>query len=266
MSLSNNIELKNPATKFIEWSGENGNFKYWDKTKGAKKDDGSFTGERVILNLPFTFIALDTLSTIKGYSDADQSGYWSNEIRDIKKETLIVKSKKGECAKGLYNDIIGKKEITGAKYCQSVYIAYKEGETLVIANVQMVGSALSTWIDFRKKNDIYNGAVSISGFTEGQKGKTVYKMPTFKLIPISEATKKQAIELDKQLQDYLGKYFNKLKVEQVETPVVLTAEEEAALFYDGQEARNTGSFTEEIYGKPKQAATATQAPDDDLPF
>lgn len=267
MSLSNNIEIKNPATKFFEWSGQHGHLKYFDKTKGEKKDDGSHKGENVIIMLPFTFITLDTLSTIKGYSDADQSGYWANEVRDTKKEILIVRSKKGECAKGLYADIISKREITGAKYSQSVYMAYKENGVLVIANVQMTGAALSAWIDFLKKNDIYKGAVSITSHTEAKKGATVYKIPNFKLIPISEETKNQAIELDKQLQEYLAKYFNKTKTEQVEVPtdapIALTPEQEAELFYSGGEARNTGSFTDEIFGKKEGAASNAN---DDLPF
>ena len=215
MSLSNNVDLKNPATKFLQWSSDHCAFKYWDKTKGLQKEDGTFTGENITVALPLTFIVLDTLSTIKGYSKTDKCGYYSNEVRDLKKEILIVKNKTGEREKGLYAEVIRSEHIKGAKYCQSVYIAYKEAKTLVIANIQMVGSCLSAWIDFRKKNDVYKGAVSVSGFEQKVNGNTTYNEPIFKLISVSETIKKEAIELDKILQDYLVKYFKKTQTEQV---------------------------------------------------
>ncbi len=71
MSRSNPTELApNPATKFFDWNGAEGFFYYFDKNKGDK-------GEKVAISLPFTFLVLDCLSTIKGFSDADQKGFYS---------------------------------------------------------------------------------------------------------------------------------------------------------------------------------------------
>ena len=265
MSLSNNVDLKNPATKPMQWSSDHSAFKYWDKTKGEQKEDGTFTGANIIVALPLTFIVLDTLSTIRGYSKTDKCGYYSNEVRDLKKEILVVKNKTGECEKGLYADIIRSEHIKGAKYCQSVYIAHKESETLVIANIQMVGSCLSAWIDFRKKNDVYKGAVSVSGFEEKVNGKTTYNEPIFKFIPVSETTKKEAIELDKILQEYLVKYFNKSKIDQVtQAPVE---------FREFRDLRSKDSLgKEEIIStveqfNPQDSDTPPQEYEtDDLPF
>src|SRR5258706_10114241 len=98
MSRSNNTEFPNPSLRFYRWDGEYGGFTYFDKNIGEG-------GVRVKIELPFTFMVLDALSTIKGFSDAEQSGYWSNEVRDIKRDILTVRTKAGIQAKGTYDEI-----------------------------------------------------------------------------------------------------------------------------------------------------------------
>ena len=209
MSRSNNIEIKNPANKFFEWKGEGG-FKYFDKSKGEK-------GENVNMPLPFTFLVLDCLSTIKGYSDADQSGFWSNEVCDLKTEPFTVRSKKGICAKGLYDAVISDRRINGAKYCQSVYIGYLDGQDLVIGNLQLTGAALSSWIDFRKKAKIYEGTVKVAKWIDCKKGATNYTTPVFEMLEVKPETDEKAKVLDKELQAYLTLYFAKNKEQVIET-------------------------------------------------
>jgi hypothetical protein len=205
MSRSNNTELKNPATKFIEWKSEKKHFQYFDKQ--AEKN--------IDIKLPFKFLVLDTLSTIKGYSDIDKSGFWSNEIRDIKHDELIVRTKKGTCYKGLYDGLAGARDCTGSKYCQSVYIALKTKDGMEIANIQILGAALGQWIDFRKKNNIMEGAIEVSEFESGKKGKTEYNMPVFKKIATTKESDEEAKKLDKILQEYLSLYFKKPQKEDV---------------------------------------------------
>lgn len=209
MSRSNNLELTNPASKFLEWNGEKGHFRYWDKEiviEGQEKK-----GANVNVPLPFSFVVLDTLSTIKGYSDADKSGYWCNEVRDIKKDEMILHTKKGIVAKGIYEDVIRNRNAGGAKYCQSVYIAFKPGKdkTLEIANIQFTGAALSSWIDFRKNNKVFEGAIVVKGCKQGQKGKVIYQMPVFTKLGLTPDSEKEAIELDKKLQQYLKAYLQR---------------------------------------------------------
>lgn len=210
MSRSNQIEIKNPSTRFFEWKGEGG-FKYFDKSIGEK-------GKNVDMPLPFTFLVLDCLSTIKGFSDADQSGFWSNEVRDLKTEPFTVRSKKGICAKGLYENVIADRRIIGAKYCQSVYIGYLDGQDLVIGNLQLTGAALSSWIDFRKKAKIYEGAIKVAKWIDCKKGATNYTTPVFEMIAVKPETDEKAKVLDKELQAYLTLYFAKNK-EHVNEPV-----------------------------------------------
>ena len=209
MSRSNNTELINPAKRFYEWNGDKGGFRYFDKQLGEK-------GERVEVPLPFRFLILDCLSTIKGYDDADKSGYWCNEVRDLKKDIMSVKNKKGTQAIGLYEQVITNRNCTGAKYCQSVYIAFKEGQELIICNIQMLGACLGAWIEFRKKNKIYEGAIAVEKMIEGTKGKTVYQIPVFKSIPTTPETEDQAKHLDIELQEYLKTYFQRNSTQSAE--------------------------------------------------
>ena len=159
--------------------------------------------------MPFKFIALDTLSTIKGFNDDEQSGYWSNEVRNINADTLVVRTKKGICAKGNYEQVITHRDCKGARYCQSVYIAYVDGKDMKIGNIQITGAALSAWIDFRKKNKIFGSLITVADMVEGKKGATVYKVPVFTLSALKPEVLEKATKMDVELQEYLTKYFAK---------------------------------------------------------
>lgn len=245
MSRSNNVELINPANKFFEWNGENGGFKYYNKEKK----------ETIAVPLPFTFIVLDCLATIKGFDDDAKSGFWSNEVRDVSKELLTVRNKQGICSTGIYKDIIETKVLKGAKFCQSVYIAYYEGRDLQIGNIQMVGACLGAWFEFKKAHKIYDIAVSVASFTDEVKGKTEYKAPVFSAKAVTAETNEQAIELDKELQDYLGKYFARRSA-----PVEVEPEKEAP----AQQSQQSRSFEDEKVTHIPSTAPAEEI--DDLPF
>lgn len=256
MSRSNNTDIVNPAKFFYEWVGSKGCLKYFDKSIGEK-------GEQVFVQLPFTFLVLDRLSTIKGFSDADQSGFWSNEIRDIKKEPFTVRTKKGVVATGLYANLAPVLN-QGACYSQSVYIAVKDEKgQFSICNFSIHGSAIGEWINLCKGKDIYKYAITIASATPAKKGATSYFIPSFKLNPvISPDTEQKAIELDKTLQEYLTAYFNRNKAEQQETMSV------AEVVTDRQknEINNFKDDQEEINSHLYQDANEVTEPIDDLPF
>lgn len=199
MSLSNQTDNPNPATRFFEWSSQEKTVKWYDKE--AKQN--------VLMQLPFTFIVLDMLSTVKGFSDADGGGIWSNEVRDTRKDILTVRTKRGIKAQGLWKEDI-KNAVEGARYCRSVYIAFKndEGE-LTIGNFQMQGSANSAWIEFCKNAKIYGVGIQITGSVEQKKGATTYHEPVFTTIEANETTIAEAVELDRELQEYLKVYLGR---------------------------------------------------------
>ena len=220
--------LENPATRFFEI--KNGELQYYDKAQKEGPTKGIIPVKK-----PFTFLVLDILTCIKGFNEAENTGFYSNEVRDLKTETLIVRTKKGIEAKGLYADIKDSLKVSGGKYGQSTYIAYKdESGQLVIGNIYFSGSSLAGgktvdgkdvggWMAFRNnyKSSLFKGAVTLLPETiECKKGKNIYNVPTFKLIEVAPETDVKAIALNKTLQEYLTSYFKKAHQEVVEQEVI----------------------------------------------
>lgn len=244
MSRSNNTDIKNPATRYFEWQGK-GQFKYYDKD----------TKKNIEVPYPFRFIVLDQLVTIKGFCDADQSSFWSNEIRDrsLKTAQLSVKTKKGHHFTGTYEKVIKELGSQGAAYCKSVYIGYyNEDKKLVIGNLQLHGASIGAWIDFCKSNDVMKIGVQVKSHVEAKKGTTVYQVPVFEKLSITPESEAQAIALDKQLQEYLTSYFSRdIQEESVATGTATRSSE-----------------TVEAKEEPKHDPSVSVTPDpvDDLPF
>lgn len=219
MSRSNPTDgIRNPATRWFEWAGgsDGGFVRWYDKdAKASVRVDG-----------PFTFLLLDELSTVKGWHEPSESAIYANEVRDLRQDALVVKSfKGGELATGLYTTIKDKIVAKGGHYHGSVYIAYKDGDELKIGNLGLKGAALSAWMEFKKsapsKKDA-NGknvkayfvdAVTVTGFTDGKKGGTSFRIPTFAVKPVSEDTNRQAVALDAELQAFLSDYLKRPKAE-----------------------------------------------------
>ncbi len=258
MSRSNpNETLSNPCQIFYNWGGDEGCFSFYDKVEKKK------VTVPVSAKKPFVFIPLCTLSTIKGYSDSDESGFWSNEVKDLKKERLTVRVKSGIVAVGTYDEIKEKIASKGAKFCQSVYVGIKnEQGVLELANIQMYGAALSAWIEFCKGKKIDEIAVAVKGSTEGKKGKTVYQIPTFEVIKVKDETNEAAIELDKGLQVYLKEYLAKNASATVEQP----KEEEALPTVHQQKQQESRSTTKKEEPKEEIVFNPSLDEEDSLPF
>jgi extradiol dioxygenase family protein len=196
MSRSNPTISNNPCTRYFEWNGETGKIKYYDKERK----------ENVDVELPFTFLALDQLSKVSGWSQSQEKWIYSNEVKNLNKEVMTVKVHHGGVlAQGYYSEIKDKIKSSGARYNASVYIAFKGENGLEIGSLSLKGAALSKWLEFRKSAgmDLYEKAVVLHDTEEGQNGKVTYQMPLFKLIDTKPETDEQAKELDKQLQAYL---------------------------------------------------------------
>ena len=222
MSRSNPHEhASNPATRWLEWNGENGVVRYYDKD--AKKN--------VDVGTEFGFVLLDELGSVRGWHEPSQSGIYSNEVRDTREDVLIVKSfKGGTLAEGLYKDIKDRVNTVGGQFVANCYIAFKNGgEKLAIGSVKFKGAALGAWMEFEKQHraDLYTKAIRISGFTEGKKGRVTFRVPVLSVVPIAEDTNAAAVTLDKQVQEFLKGYFKRTKRDQVdEAPLQHISDEE----------------------------------------
>lgn len=218
MSRSNPTEnAPHPCARWIDWDGSNGGFKYYDKE----------TKQTVPVPDGFTFILLDQLATIKGWHDASESGIYSNEVKDIRQDVLVVKAfKGGTLAEGVYKDIRDKIIAHGGHFTANLYSAVKIDEELKIASVQFKGAALSAWMEFAKQHraDLYKKAIKCKGFNEGKKGTIVYKTPIFHLIDVSPETDAKALDCDRVLQEFLTGYFSRTRTEQVAAAAPVQAE------------------------------------------
>lgn len=235
MSRSNPTEAsRNPSTRWFEWSGgADGGFVRW-YDKEAKK--------HVTVEGPFVFLLLDELATVKGWHEPSESAILANEVRDTRQEVFVVRSfEGGELASGLYASIRDRIVALGGHFCVSLYLAYKDGDQLKIGNLSLKGAALSAWMDFKKnagtKKDAsgksmrayFVDAVKIAGYEQQKKGGTVYRVPKFSLMPVSDATNQQAVALDVELQAFLTDYFKRPKAEAVKAPSEPTQEPSRAL-------------------------------------
>jgi hypothetical protein len=190
----------NPATKFIDWKSNDKCFEYYDKEKQ----------EKVQIPLPFKFLTLDELHSIKGWNDATQSGIYSNEVKYISKETITVKPFKGnEIFKGLYKDGKEKIQSAGGHYVKSIYIMLEDG---TLANLQLKGSGVQAWGEFTQKtrNRLPDEWVEVKSAKEGKKGSVKFSMPEFKFkSSLSESEAEQADEVFSVLEAYLNTYLAK---------------------------------------------------------
>jgi hypothetical protein len=273
-------KLENPCERWFKWSGSTGEISYYDKV----------TKQNVPVAMPFTFLLLDTLSTIKGYDESLKAGIWSNEVRNTKEEKLTVKCGNNHFVSGFYTDIKDAVVTKGGGYAQSCYIAFKnEYGSLVIGNFMMQGSSLGggvnkpadkamkdievgAWMDFTKSNkkDLDRMAIEM---TKNEllctNGATKFYCPKFKLINTSEGTNKAAIELDVQLQKYLSVYLkNNHSVDEkglAEATAEVTPETKAEQF-----ERNSSAASFETIPTSKQDGIGNKLEEaedgSDLPF
>jgi len=204
MSRSNPTEsTQHVATRWIEYNGEFGTFRYYDKEH--INDDGS-KGANIDLGSKLVFLYLDTTYTVTGWSDANSAGIYANEMKDISNGILTVKCFKGNAAPHIGNWVSIKDAVKamGGKFTANVYIAYKNGDSLEIGVLQLKGAAYAEWNEFAKKKGkaLIEGAVSIASHKDGKKGSVKFKTPIFDTIPVSEKSNLAAIELDKELQGF----------------------------------------------------------------
>lgn len=194
------VPMSNPSTKFLDWKSNDKCFEYYDKEKQ----------EKVSVPLPFKFLVLDELHTIKGWNDASSSGIFSNEVKFISKEVMTVKPFKGnEIAKGLYKDIKEKIVAAGGHYVKSIYIMLEDGS---LANLQLKGSAVQKWGEFTQKtrNRLPDEWVQVTKAIEGKKGAVKFFTPDFSFErSISDTEAIQADEAFNILEVYLKAYLVK---------------------------------------------------------
>ena len=201
----------NPAQKFIDWKSNDKCFSFYDRETSAN----------VSIPLPFKFLVLDELHTVKGWNDASSSQINSNEVKYISKDVMTVKPFKGnEIAKGLYKDIKEKIKAAGGHYVKSVYCMLEDGS---IANLQLKGAACQAYGDFTAKtrSRLSDEWVEVASATDGKKGAVKYTTPEFKFAKsISDSESDLADEAFNTLEAYLKAYLVKTDIIVVDEIIV----------------------------------------------
>jgi hypothetical protein len=141
-------------------------------------------------------------------------------VKDTRQDVLVVKSfKGGTIAEGLYKEIKDRVNAAGGQFNANCYIGFKDDTgALRLGCLRFKGAALGAWMEFRKAHraDIYKKGLRITGYTEGQKGRVIYRVPTLNVVELSEDAHAQAVGLDLLLQEFLTAYLQKNKRDQVD--------------------------------------------------
>jgi hypothetical protein len=217
----------NPATKFLEWKSNDQCFQYFDKAiaesmKEADKEEIALKAN-VKIKLPFKFLVLDELHTVKGWNEALKGSIISNEVKYISKEVLRVKTYHKDFSgkktttnlvDGLYSDIKEKVKVSGAHYVKSIYIMLEDGS---LANLQLKGSAVQKWGEFTNKtrNRLADEWVVVAKALEGKKGAVKFFTPEFGFE--KSLTKNEGLLADNCfniLEAYLNAYLKPVAVEE----------------------------------------------------
>ena len=209
----------NPTSKFLEWKSNEKAFSYYDKENK----------ENVLVKLPLTFLVLEEYHTVKGFSDSDQVGIYSNEILEAGKEEIEVKTFKGRViAKGLLKNIKSFYEQAGGRYHKSIYAVTKEGELI---NISLRGACVSKWFSFTEKGAfkrLKDEWVTIEDIEEHKKGSVKYTTPNFKFnTSLTNNEFETVSEKAKELVEYMDSYLTKnIEVEAEEVVAETTSLED----------------------------------------
>ena len=203
----------NPTSKFMEWKSNNKSFSYYDKENK----------QNVEVKLPLTFLVLEEFHTIKGFSDADQTGIYSNEILQISAEEFEVKTFKGRViAKGVYSDIKQVVNSAGGNYNKSIYAVTKEGDLI---NISFKGAAVSKWSQFTEKGAwkrLKDEWVTIEDAEDHKKGMVAYATPNFKFNTSLTDYEFKIVETKaNELESYMDGYLAKDEATKVEEPALV---------------------------------------------
>lgn len=192
----------NPATRFLEWDSNQGCFKFYSKEKG----------ENIVVKIPFRFVVLKQLHTVKGWHGKSESGIYSNEVENMN-DILHVKSfKGGPIVSGQYKDI--KDRLNGGVYFKSIYVMLQDGS---IANISLKGAAVAQWGDFIKKqmSRLPDEWVVVKGAKEEKNGSVKYTIPVFEFDKsLDEAFGEKADRAYDTLSDYFKGYLSRAAEEE----------------------------------------------------
>lgn len=183
-----------PAKVYHKWTGA-GKLVHWNGK------------ENVETPLPFKFAVLEQTRRIAGFAPmgAGSARYFSNEAVAYNDELIVKRAESGkpvvEVIRGKYSDI-KEKLPKGARLSVCLYIYNFSTDQVEVIN--LVGSSLGEFIQFSKKNRIYENAIEMKCGKEKTMGGTVkFFPPEFTIGPAhSDEAMKVLVEADQLVVRY----------------------------------------------------------------
>lgn len=182
-----------PINMYFDWKSDKeakiGTFKGWNKELEVE-----------VKVIPEEFILLETTSCVKGWDSNNNCGIFSNEIRSVRNEELIIKSFKGwEIYKGLYDK--EKVKTLDCKFNKGIIVQ----EWDLINEYYLAWGALLAFNEQTQWLDYQNYKIKFDWVEEKKKGAVVYYIPKWTLW--SKITDKER-EVAMNSVELLNEYFN----------------------------------------------------------
>lgn len=223
-----------PAKVYSKWRGGEGKLTHWD---GQATNDQGGQGAEVEEKLPFKFAILEQTRRIQGFAPGKGTStrYYSNEAVEYD-DVLKVMAKDGdnparEVCTGKYADIKDKLP-QGARLAVQLYVYVPERDQIECVTCQ--GASLGAFIEFSKKNKIYENYVTIEKDPEQKKnGAVTFYAPLFKLGEgYDKDTMAKLVAKDSEVTNYLKQLH-----ESNDTSVPLDAIDQTPRQYDGEQSQ-----------------------------
>lgn len=165
---------KSPAKLYRKWAGGKGELVHWDGENNVAE------------NLPFEFAILEQTRRISGFAplgEKDSIRYFSNETVGYDDEIVVKRRKQSSgttevILRGKYSDI-KEKLPQGARLAINLYIYNFKNEQIEVITLQ--GASLGSFIEFSKKNKIYENTVVMERGDEKVNGTVHYFPPKYKV-------------------------------------------------------------------------------------
>ena len=163
-------KVQSPVTNFLKWSNSNGAFNDYDKQ----------TKETSLKKMPLKFLVLANYISIGGFDEASNSGYWSNEIKDTRTETLFVRNGNGLFKQGLYADIKADLAVVKCKYTEALYVMLEDG---TLGHIKLSGTNSRLWFSFKAiaKTKLSKNWTVFSDAKVAKKGSITWSEPTISI-------------------------------------------------------------------------------------
>ena len=175
--------VKNPATCYLEWSGEHGHFSYWDGQ------------DRQVLD-SLDFVLLETTKSVSGYDDVSNSRIYSNSVKSTEDHFVVRVSKTNSVlAEGTYAEIKSDR----FKYTENLLVLAEISGMAGIVQISLSGAGVQSLMTLRENHqmaEIYNSMIRVTRSEKMKKGRVEYYQPVFTLLPLDEEMKNKADEFE----------------------------------------------------------------------